>query len=55
MKNLLNLKGVSTLSKQQQQSINGGGPTNEFDCVNNWCGIWFAALQQCLHPENGCA
>ncbi len=40
MKNLMNLKGVKTLSKTQQKSINGGGwPTNESDCLACW-GEW---------------
>ena len=55
MKNLQNLKGVSTLSKQQQQSIHGGsGPSNPFECAQV-CGVWIAAFQVCIYETNGCA
>ena len=32
MKNLQNLKGVKALNRAQQQSINGGDWTDQFDC-----------------------
>ena len=39
MKNLQNLKGVKALNRAEQQSINGGDWTDEFDCEmagGNW-------------------